>query len=179
MTTPPSSESAAPDAVAPAPGPFDILLGEVDLVLGEWRQLVADEPWNTIPHTRLIDSFPEVLPKLFRLARAGCAELDVEVRRLVADAHGTPRRQDGLPLRAVADEWTLLQRACWAVLGRHGIPEPVARDAMARLEVLIDDAIGVTLRGYYAPELDALRGRGLERRASDEDRRSGETDRRE
>jgi hypothetical protein len=55
----------------------------------------------------------------------------------------------------------------------------VARDAMSRLEVLIDDAIGVTLRGYYAPELDALRGRGLERRASDEDRRSGETDRRE
>jgi hypothetical protein len=159
--------------------PYDILLGEVDRVLGEWRQLVATEPWNTLPHTRLIDSFPEVLPKLFRLARAGATELDVEVRELVAAAHGTPRRQDGLPLRAVADEWTLLQLACWTVLRRNGVPEDAARSVLSRLDLLIDDAIGVTLRGYYAPELDALRGRGLERRSGDEDRRSGETDRRD
>ena len=79
----------------------------------------------------------------------------------------------------MADEWTHLQRACWTVLRRHGLPEEAVRDALACLELLVDDAIGVTLRGYYAPELDALRGRGLERRSGGEDRRSGEGDRRE
>jgi hypothetical protein len=49
---------------------------------------------------------------------------------------------------------------------------------MERLDVLVDDAVGYTLRGYYRPELDSLRGRGLERRESS-DRRSGSTDRRE
>lgn len=179
MPTSSPSAPAASDAFTPSGGPFDILLGEVDRVIGEWRGLVADEPWNTIPPTRLIDCFPEVLPKIFRLARAGATELDVEVRELVAAAHGTPRRQDGLPLRAVADEWTHLQHACWAVLRRHGLSEDAIRAALARLELLVDDAIGVTLRGYYAPELDALRGRGLERRSGGEDRRSGESDRRE
>ena len=179
MPTSHLSPTASPDALTPPGGPFDILLGEVDRVLGEWRGLVADEPWNTIPPTRLIDSFPEVLPKIFRLARAGATELDVEVRELVAAAHGTPRRQDGLPLRAVADEWTHLQHACWTVLRRHGLSEEATRAALARLELLVDDAIGVTLRGYYAAELDALRGRGLERRAGGDDRRSGGGDRRE
>jgi hypothetical protein len=49
---------------------------------------------------------------------------------------------------------------------------------MARLEILVDDAVGYTLRGYYAPELDSLRGRGLERREIPE-RRRGIPDRRE
>jgi len=176
MTTPPAFPAVPPDAAA---SPFDVLLGEVDRVLGEWRQLVATEPWSRIPHSRLIDSFPEILPKLFRLARAGETELGAEVRELVAAAHGTRRRRDGLPLRAVADEWTLVQLACWTVLRRHGIAEDAARAALARLDVLIDDAIGVTLRGYYAPELDELRGRGLERRANPDDRRSGESNRRD
>jgi hypothetical protein len=45
---------------------------------------------------------------------------------------------------------------------------------MRRIEVLVDDAIGYTLRGYYAQELDTLRGRGLERRESPQgDRRHG------
>jgi hypothetical protein len=42
-----------------------------------------------------------------------------------------------------------------------------------RLEVLLDEAVGYSLRGYYAPELDVLRGRGLERRQPVDDRRSG------
>ena len=49
-----------------------------------------------------------------------------------------------------------------------------ADEASQRMEVLIDDAIGYTLRGYYQPELDSLRGRGLERRDTRaEDRRHG------
>jgi hypothetical protein len=51
---------------------------------------------------------------------------------------------------------------------------------MQRVEVLIDDAIGYTLRGYYHEELQSLRGRGLERRENDQqDRRSGFGDRRD
>ena len=49
---------------------------------------------------------------------------------------------------------------------------------MERLDILVDDAVGYTLRGYYRPELDSLRGRGLERREI-ADRRSGVPDRRE
>ena len=176
--TPASSQSSDRHHLA-TPGAFDVLLGEVDRVISEWRLLVTHEPWAAIPRSRLIDSFPEILPKLFRLARAGETEIDAGLRELVAGAHGTHRRRDGLPLRAVADEWTHVQHACWVILRRHGVPEDAARDALARLELLIDDAIGVTLRGYYADELDALRGRGLERRARDADRRSGEGDRRE
>lgn len=179
MTLPPLSSPVPPPGLSPAGGPFDLLLGEVDRIIGEWRTLVAGAPWADIPRTRLIDGFPEILPRLFRLARAGATEIDVELRELVAGSHGQDRRRDGLPLRAVADEWTLMQRACWAVLERHAVPADAARAALAALDVLVDDAIGVTLRGYYGPELDELRGRGLERRAASEDRRSGETDRRD
>jgi hypothetical protein len=49
---------------------------------------------------------------------------------------------------------------------------------MERLDVLVDDAVGYTLRGYYRPELDSLRGRGLERREVS-DRRRGVSDRRD
>jgi hypothetical protein len=176
--TSPLTPTTAPAPLLPSSGPFDVLLGEVDRVIGEWRTLVADEPWNTLPHTRLIDAFPEILPRLFRLARAGEAELDAATRELTAAAHGTDRRRDGLPLRAVAEEWGHVQHACWTVLRRSGLPEETARAALERLDVLIDEAIGVTLRGYYAPELEALRGRGLERRAGDDDRRQGDGDRR-
>ena len=164
---------------APSPSAYDVLLGEVDRVLGEWRQLVDTEPWNTIPHTRLIDTLPEILPPLFRLAREGADELDPALRELVAASHGTDRRRDGLPLRAVAEEWTQIQQACWTVLRRNGVSEDAARAALARLDLLIDDAIGFTLRGYYTAELDTLRGRGLDRRGGPEERRGGAADRRE
>ncbi|HEU4630270.1 MAG TPA: hypothetical protein VFS08_11040 [Gemmatimonadaceae bacterium] len=179
-TTPPASvPSPHPGSYSsPPPSAYDVLLGEVDRILGEWRQLVATEPWSRIPRTRLIDTLPEILPRLFRLARDGAEELDVELRELVAASHGTDRRRDGLPLRAVADEWTQMQHACWLVLHRNQVSEDAARAALDRLDLLIDDAIGFTLRGYYTAELDALRGRGLDRRAGPEERRAGESDRR-
>jgi hypothetical protein len=46
------------------------------------------------------------------------------------------------------------------------------------LDLLIDDAIGFTLRGYYAEELQALRGKGLERRGEVEERRLNAPERR-
>jgi hypothetical protein len=64
------------------------------------------------------------------------------------------------------------------VLDAHGIANGDADRAMERLDILVDDALGYTLRGYYAPELDSLRGRGLERREAS-DRRRGIPDRRE
>jgi hypothetical protein len=71
-----------------------------------------------------------------------------------------------------------LKRACRRVLEAHGITDGEADRAMERLEILVDDAVGYTLRGYYAPELDSLRGRGLERREAP-DRRRGVPDRRD
>jgi hypothetical protein len=50
--------------------------------------------------------------------------------------------------------------------------------ALQRMDALIDDAIGFSLRGYYAPELESLRGRGLERRHPAGDRRASGGDRR-
>ena len=160
------------------PSAYDLLLGEIDRVIGEWRQLVASEPWSAMPSSRLVDSFPEVLPRIFRLARAGETEVDAELRELIAQAHGLMRRHDGMPLRAVAEEWNHVRRACEAVLRRNGVPDSDRDAALARLDVLIDDAIGFTLRGYYTPELDVLRGRGLERRDGDGDRRDSDGDRR-
>ena len=161
------------------PTPYETLLGEMDRVLGEWRTLVAREPWMTVPATHLLDSLPEILPRIVRLARDGARALDPELSEMVARAHGWFRRQDALPLSACAEEWAHVKRACWIVLEREGIAEEERTAVLRRLDALIDDAVGYTIRGYYGPELDVLRGRGLERRGELPDRRKGNGDRRE
>lgn len=158
--------------------PFDLLLGHVDGVIAEWRTQVQREPWARIPPQRLVDAFPEILPKLLRLGNAGAHRVDEELRELIADQHGFLRREDTVPLMAVAEEWAHLRRACAVELERHGVEGDRATAAMHRLDMLIDDAIGYTLRGYYRPELDSLRGRGLERRDGPMERRNGESNRR-
>ena len=178
--TPPPSNAQPPfQADLDATSPFDVLLGQIDEVIAEWRELVRLEPWSRLPAARLVDSFPEILPRIVRLAQAGASEVDEDLRTRITDEHGFFRREDAVPLLAVAEEWVYLKRACTAVLRRRGYTEPVMASAIRRLEALIDDAIGYTLRGYYRPELDALRGRGLERRDSGmSDRRRGNGDRR-
>ena len=158
--------------------PYDTLLGHIDAVIAEWRALVAQEPWAAIPPARLTDSLPEILPKLFRLAALGRLHADQELAELIAQSHGYFRRHDAVPLAAVAEEWNHLRRACWKVIQTMGANEETALAAFAKLDPLIDDAIGLTLRGYYAPELDILRGRGLERRDGPLERRSNPSDRR-
>ncbi|MEJ7811548.1 MAG: hypothetical protein WKG32_14140 [Gemmatimonadaceae bacterium] len=181
----PDGERLPPDLLDPsdtrlaAPTPYEVLLGDVDHILSEWRDLVRLEPWTRIPAERLIDSFPEILPRLIRLAESGAPHMDEELKGHITDGHGFLRREDALPLLAVAEEWSHLKRACGNVLARRGVPERAIGTAMQRLDVLVDDAIGYTLRGYYRLELDGLRGKGLERRDSGvHDRRSGSTDRR-
>jgi hypothetical protein len=160
--------------------PYEVLLGHIDEVLAEWREQVRGEPWARIPPARLVDAFPQILPPLIRLARAGAVHIDDDLKSRITEDHGFFRRQDEIPLLAVAEEWSFLKRACARVLDRRGIVSDEIGRAVQRLETLIDDAIGYTLRGYYRPELDVLRGRGLERRDSGVmDRRSGTADRRE
>jgi hypothetical protein len=166
-----------------AGSPYDVLLGVIHEVIGEWRALVEKEPWAKLPASHLVNSFPDILPMLLRLARSGATHIDDGLRELIADAHGQFRRVDGVPLISVTEEWAYLKRACRCVLDAHGINNGEADRAMERLDVLVDDAVGYTLRGYYRPELDSLRGRGLERReVSDRrevpDRRQGSSDRR-
>lgn len=167
-----------------AGSPYEILLGAVDEVIRQWRALVSREPWAKLPASRLVDSFPDILPRMLLLARSGGTHVDEGLREIIADAHGHFRRVDGIPLTSVTEEWAYLKRACRSVLDGHGIDNGDADRAMERLDILVDDAVGYTLRGYYRPELDSLRGRGLERReVSDRravsDRRSGITDRRD
>jgi hypothetical protein len=177
-----SSDAEPRDLPTPSPGSaaaaYETLLGAIDRVIAEWRTLMIDEPWTQLPPSRLVDAFPEILPKMLRLSRAGVTHVDDSLRALIADAHGQFRRRDGVPLNAVAEEWVRLKRACRRVLDAHGIANGDADRAMERLDILVDDALGYTLRGYYAPELDSLRGRGLERREAS-DRRRGNPDRRE
>jgi hypothetical protein len=158
--------------------PYEALLGGVDQVIGEWRTLVMREPWAKLPASRLVDSFPEILPKMLRHARSGATHIDDSLRELIAEAHGHFRRVDGIPLMSVTEEWAHLKRACRRILDTHGINGDEADRAMERLDLLIDDAVGYTLRGYYRPELDSLRGRGLERREV-ANRRHGVADRRQ
>lgn len=106
-------------------------------------------------------------------------ELDKVIAELITGAHGVARRQVAVPLIAVAEEWSYLKRACWQTLARHGVVEESARVAMGRLDVLFGDAIGYTLRGYHQPELDSLKGAGLERRDGASDRRRGPDNRRD
>lgn len=171
----PSSQPPPTNATASA---YEALLGGVDQVIGEWRTLVVREPWAKLPASRLVDSFPEILSKMLRLARAGATHIDDSLRELIAEAHGDFRRADGVPLTSVTEEWAHLKRACRHVLDAHGINHEESDRAMERLDILVDDAVGYTLRGYYRPELDSLRGRGLERRETP-NRRRGVADRRE
>ena len=167
----------APPPAQTAGSPYDLLLGVIDEVIGEWRTLVTGEPWSALSASRLVDSFPEILPRMLRLARSGATHIDDGLRELIANAHGHFRRADGVPLTSVTEEWAYLKRACRLVLDSHGLNNGDADRAMERLDILVDDAVGYTLRGYYRPELDSLRGRGLERREV-ADRRRGSPNRR-
>jgi hypothetical protein len=170
---------ARPRADAGESTPYEILLGHIDEVIAEWREKVRLEPWARITPARLVDAFPEILPRIIRLAQSGSTHVDDELKRRITDDHGAFRRTDEIPLLAIAEEWAYLRHACAHVLQRRGVPPSAVSDAMTRLEVLVDDAVGYTLRGYYRDELDELRGRGLERRDSGvHDRRRGIPDRR-
>ena len=158
--------------------PFDLLLAHVDSVIREWRVLVEKEPWARIPPARLVDALPEILPKIVRAARDGEHHVDQSLGELIAKGHGFYRREDAVPLAAVAEEWAYVKHACWNVLRANGVSEQIALAVVRRLDVLVDDAVGHTLRGYYAPELDSLRGRGLERRDGPDERRANPLDRR-
>jgi hypothetical protein len=153
---------------------YDILLAELDQVLTEWRSIVEPELGGRIAPARLLDSLPEILPRLLTLARSGAAEINDELKQRIAVDHGFARREDVVPVEQLAEEWEALKQACQRVLTRNGFVGPLAEEATRRIDVLIDDAIGYTLRGYYQRELDTLRGRGLERRDQrEEDRRKG------
>jgi hypothetical protein len=158
--------------------PYDILLARIDDVIREWRALVKEEPWARIPPVRLVDTLPEILPRIFRAARRGERQVDQPLAELIAKGHGFFRREDAVPLGAVAEEWSHVKHACWNVLRSSAVSEDAALAVVRRLDMLIDDAVGHTLRGYYAPELDSLRGRGLERREGSGDRRANSSDRR-
>lgn len=167
------------DVHALYPRPYDILLARIDEVISEWRSLAVTQPWAQIEPSRLVDSFPEILPKVFRLAARGVTHIDPDLSELIGEAHGFFRRGDQLPLSALAEEWNFVKRACWKVLKRAEVDEATASGAMHRLDVLCDDAIGFSLRGFYAPELNLLRGRGLERREGEYERRTNPGNRRE
>ena len=156
----------------------DALHGQIDEVIAEWKRMVAAEPWAPATPARLVNALPEMLPRMLRLMMRGATQMDRELAEFIAREHGYFRREDGVPLAALAEEWNHLRRACWKVLRRSGVEEAASLAALHRLDSLIDDAIGFSLRGYYAPELDALRGRGLERRAEAGDRRRSSGDRR-
>lgn len=159
------------DPSALYPRPYDILLARIDEVLAEWRALALMQAWASIEPSRLMDAFPEILPKIFRLAAQGYTQIDPTLSELIAEAHGFFRRSDKIPLAAVAEEWNFVKRACWKVLQGAAVDEVTASNAMQRLDILCDDAIGFSLRGFYAPELNALRGKGLERREAEDERR--------
>lgn len=158
--------------------PYNILLERIDGVIGEWRTLAKNEPWSAIPGERLVDAFPEILPKMFRLAGMGAAKIDGDLSEVISEAHGYFRRIDGVPLAALAEEWNFVKRACWKVLSGAGVEATTLTSALQRIDVLVDDAIGLSLRGYYAPELDELKGRGLERRDDVQERRTNLPNRR-
>jgi len=158
--------------------PYNILVAQIDGVICEWRGMVNQEPWAAIPGDHLVDALPEILPKMFRLAGSGAVTIDGHLSETISEAHGFFRRNDGVPLGAVAEEWNYVKRACWKVLSNAGVDDSTLSSAVQRLDVLVDDAIGLTLRGYYAPELNALRGKGLERRDNVEERRTNRSNRR-
>ncbi len=151
---------------------YDILLAELDQLLVEWRSIVEPELGSHVSPARLLDSLPEILPRLLHLARSGAVEIDDRLKERIAADHGFARRKDVVPVEQLSEEWEAVKQACQRVLARHGFVGPLAEEASRRVDALIDDAIGYTLRGYYQRELDTLRGRGLERRDTrDEDRR--------
>ena len=171
---PGSEEEGGPSST----GPYALLHARIDEVIREWRMLVTQEPWAPDSPSRLMNALPEMLPKIFRLGQSGADRIDRDLSEFIARHHGFHRREDQLPLAAVAEEWNHLKRACFKVLQEHTGDDDLAAAAVRRLDMLIDDAIGFSLRGYYAPELDELRGRGLERRVTTGDRRGTSGDRR-
>lgn len=158
---------------------YDVLLAELDQVLTEWRSIVEPELGARVAPARLLDSLPEILPRLLTVARSGAVEIDDQLKQRIAVDHGFARREDVVPVEQLAEEWEALKQACQRVLTRNGFVGSLSEEATRRIDLLIDDAIGYTLRGYYQRELDTLRGRGLERREPREDDRRQGGDRRD
>src|SRR5512147_2483153 len=46
--------------------PYEVLLGELDQLLAGWRVLVRPHTQPTLAPSRLMDSLPEILPRLIR-----------------------------------------------------------------------------------------------------------------
>lgn len=159
--------------------PYEILRGRIDAVLAEWRSLIAREPWAGLMPARLMNGLPEILPSLLREAERGATRVSAELAERITEAHGQYRRHDGVPLAALAEEWNFVKRACWKVMQREHVDPALMSLVLQRLDVLIDDAIGFTLRGYYAEELEELRGKGLERRGETGERRVNPPERRD
>jgi hypothetical protein len=168
---------SSPDTSGEQKTPYEALLGEIDEVLAEWRSLMQRGSMLALPPARLMDALPEIVPKLVRLAWSGATQVDDDLKERIARDHGLSRRADEVSVASIAEEWDALKRACARVLARDGFVN--ADEARHRIDLLIDDAIGYTLRGYYQQELDTLRGRGLERRDTHLDDRRRGGDRRE
>src|SRR5919202_4845077 len=95
VPTPPPSDADRPfNSDFDGATPFDVLLGEIDEVIAEWRELVRLEPWSRIPDARLVDAFPQILPRLLRLAQHGATHIDDDLKTQITDEHGFCRRGD-------------------------------------------------------------------------------------
>ncbi len=152
----------------------EVLLTSAAEVIDEWKALVRPKPWAEIPPPRLVNSLPVILPRLVLEARSGATSVRDDLKELIATEHGSARRQDAVPVAAIAEEWALLKKACRLTLDRHEVPDDEVTRLFDSLDLLMDDALGYTLRGYYKEELDSLRGRGLERRDHGYDRRGSD-----
>ena len=75
-TLPRSMSGGAFDPPSDYVYPYNILVSQIDGLITEWRGMLNQEPWSSIPGHRLVDALPEILPKMFRLAGTGAVRID-------------------------------------------------------------------------------------------------------
>jgi hypothetical protein len=126
-------------------------------VLGEWEELVREQPWFSLPLEHRINSLPEVLAALADAALCNPGSLPAHRQALEAAAlHGENRRQQGIPEHLILTEYHLLRQAIWYWLSARLGASDVTRAAIMRIDPAISMATNASMWGYYRVEVEGM-----------------------
>lgn len=131
---------------------------QIPEILRRFRVIIEEEePWMLLPEGSRVDHFGELTFQLSEVALR--PERDEEhIRQMLHTAarHGESRLTHGFPEALVFREHYLLRGALWAhVREEHGRDDPLAFEAIARIDAALSLSGKASIRGFHRPTYEA------------------------
>lgn len=121
----------------------------------EWERRVREQPWYSLPADHRIDSLPEVVVGLVEASLCSPQDADAHHHNvLAAAAHGTHRREQGVPEPMILTEYHLLRTAPWPYLSRTLGAWDRVTEAIVRIAAAISLATNASMRDHRRSEAD-------------------------